>query len=361
MSDSVAIKKLLTVAQGELGYEEKASNASLDDKHANKGYNNWTKYGRDLVKWIGSPYSNGVPYCDMYADWCFITAFGLETAKQMIGGWSAYTPTSAQYYKNIGRWFTTPEPGDQIFFKNSKEIFHTGLVYKVDDTYVYTYEANTSPGDGTVVDNGGGVYAKRYLRSHTGIAGYGRAKWDLYKETREFKPNDILTRGQCVTMLYALCGRPDIRSEIPFVDVAKNAYFRKAVEWAYAKGITSGTSDTKFSPNDPVTRGQFAVFLWAISGKPTVEQELKFADVAENKYYAKAIKWLVKYNLVSGFPDNTFRPDDRITRAQACTIIYACQGKPTATGSVPFVDVKEGSYYYDAVRWCYRKGIASGY
>ena len=180
---SEAINKVLSIANAEVGYLEKKSNAYLDDKTKNAGSKNYTKYSRDLVKWIGSPYSQGSYWCDMFVDWCLVTAFGLDKAKQMIGGWSAYTPTSAQYYKNMGRWFTKPKVGDQVFFKNSSRICHTGLVYKVDSTYVYTIEGNTSGASG-VIANGGGVCKKKYTLNYTKIAGYGRPKYELIPDSQ---------------------------------------------------------------------------------------------------------------------------------------------------------------------------------
>ena len=173
------IKKLIALAENEIGYLEKKSNDQLDDKTANAGSNNYTKYGRDLVKWIGSPYSQGSPYCDMFVDWCMISAFGIENAKKLLGGWSAYTPTSAQYYKNMGKWYTScPQPGDQIFFKNTTRICHTGLVYAVDANYVYTIEGNTSGASG-VIANGGGVCNKKYELNYKNIAGYGRPDYSI--------------------------------------------------------------------------------------------------------------------------------------------------------------------------------------
>ena len=177
------VSKVIKIAEEQVGYLEKKSNKDLDSKTANAGSGNYTKYGRDLVKWIGSPYANGVAWCDMFVDWCFIEAYGLETAKKMIGGWSAYTPTSASYFKNMGRWSTKPQKGDQIFFKNgSGTICHTGIVYAVDNNYVYTIEGNTSGASG-VIANGGGVCKKKYSRSYTRIAGYGRPNYDISGST----------------------------------------------------------------------------------------------------------------------------------------------------------------------------------
>ena len=122
-----SIEKVLSIARQEIGYLEKRSNSQLDSKTANAGSNNYTKYARDLY-----PSLQGQPWCDMFVDWCMVQAFGQVTARQLLGGgFSAYTPTSAQYYKNKGQYHKdNPQPGDQIFFKNSKRICHTGLSNK---------------------------------------------------------------------------------------------------------------------------------------------------------------------------------------------------------------------------------------
>ena len=96
---------------------------------------------------------NGQAWCDAFVDDCFVKAYGKDTARQLLGGFSNYTPTSAQYFKNMKRWHSKdPMAGDQIFFKNSIRICHTGLVYKVDASRVYTIEGNTS-GAGGVIAN----------------------------------------------------------------------------------------------------------------------------------------------------------------------------------------------------------------
>jgi len=116
-----------------------------------------------------------------------ITAFGKDLAAKMIGGFDAYTPYSTDKYKRIDRWFSKPEVGDQIFFKNEKRIYHTGWVEKVEGGRVYTIEGNTSNG-AEIVPNGGAVCRKSYPLNHSGIAGYGRPRWELVevKSTRKY-------------------------------------------------------------------------------------------------------------------------------------------------------------------------------
>ena len=165
-----SIDKLLNVAKNEIGYLEKRSNSQLDSRTANAGSNNYTKYARDLY-----PSLQGQPWCDMFVDWCFVQAFGRVAAQQLLGGgFSAYTPTSAQYYKTKGQYHKdSPQPGDQIFFKNSQRICHTGIVYEVTMTKVRTIEGNTSDSS-EVIANGGAVCCKEYSLDNSRIDGYGR-------------------------------------------------------------------------------------------------------------------------------------------------------------------------------------------
>ena len=107
------IEKLLNTASNEVGYLEKRSAVNLDDKTANVGQNNYTKYARDYF-----PTLQGQPWCDMFCDWCMIKTFGKDLSVRMIGGFDAYTPSSADKDKKMGRWFAHPENGDQIFFQN---------------------------------------------------------------------------------------------------------------------------------------------------------------------------------------------------------------------------------------------------
>lgn len=190
ISMSYDLNKVIQVALAEVGYLEKKSNASLDDKTANAGDKNYTKYARDLDA-LG--FYNGkkqsVAWCDIFVDWCFVQAYGLEAAlaltcqplgKNNCGAGCKY---SRNYYKNKKQLFDTPMPGDQIFFYpkdgiGGSAIQHTGLVYAVDDSYIYTVEGNTSGANG-VVANGGGVCKKKYSRKYARLAGFGRPDWNM--------------------------------------------------------------------------------------------------------------------------------------------------------------------------------------
>jgi len=180
-------KRVIDIALAEVGYLEKETNAQLDDKTANAGDENYTKYARDLDA-LG--FYNGrkqhVAWCDVFVDHSFVEAYGMEVAlaitfqpygKSNCGAGCKY---SRQYYQQNGHLFNEPEPGDQVFFysKDKSTISHTGLVYAVDNSYIYTIEGNTSSASG-VVANGGSVAKKKYKRSYDRLAGFGRPDYGM--------------------------------------------------------------------------------------------------------------------------------------------------------------------------------------
>ena len=174
------ISQLIELAKTEVGYMEKRNESGLDDKTANAGQNNFTKYARDLY-----PNLQGQPWCDMFVDWCFVKTFGRSQTLKLLGPFSAYTPSSAQWFKDKGQWYSKPKVGDQIFFKNSVRICHTGLVYRAEGGMVYTIEGNTSLGS-QVIPNGGSVCFKQYDMTNPRIAGYGRPDYSILKSENKY-------------------------------------------------------------------------------------------------------------------------------------------------------------------------------
>lgn len=204
-------QKVIDIALNEVGYLEKASNSSLDSKTGNAGYNNYTKYARDLNNagyYNGN--KNGYAWCDVFVDWCFYKAYGKSVGQSLecqTGDLGAGCGFSAQYYKNKGQFYTrNPQPGDQIFFGSSSNVTHTGLVYAVDSSKVYTVEGNTSGSSG-VVANGGGVFKKSYSLSYSKIYGYGRPKYgDNYTSAATTTSSSTYTLTQFVKDVQSACG-----------------------------------------------------------------------------------------------------------------------------------------------------------
>lgn len=172
------VDELIKIATEELGYLEKASDKDLDSKTKNAGDKNFTKYSRDLKDEVGSPFINGVPWCVMFVDWCVLKVFGKEQAKKLLYVWTMSCGDLKTAFSKQGRYVKEPKAGDFVIFqwKNSKGELkrHIGIVYKIDRTYIYTIEGNTSAGSNTVIENGGGVFKKSYKRSNTKINGYCR-------------------------------------------------------------------------------------------------------------------------------------------------------------------------------------------
>lgn len=214
-------QKLIETARAEVGYLEKKSNKNLDDKTANAGSANYTKYGRDLRAWLGKITGDtfGVAYawCGQFVAWVFITAFGLDAAKKLLGGWSAYTPVMAQYFEDMGRLSQTPCVGAVVFFYHPSKasssrphgIYHTGLVIDVGDDYIKTIEGNTSSQNG-VVENGGCVAIKTYDRRYSKIYGYGVPKFGAPdEEPAKVEVEMVKDKERYIKDLYLLIfGRP---------------------------------------------------------------------------------------------------------------------------------------------------------
>jgi len=225
--------KAVQVALGEVNYLEKATNSQLDDPVANAGYNNFTKYTRDLDA-LGDFYNmqkqtqfSSVPWCEIFVDWCFWKAYGKAMAMAMLyqpkKSAGAGCTQSAQYYKAHGAFYSSPKEGDQIYFAWGGEVEHTGLVYKVTADKVYTVEGNTNGKNDTVVPNGGGVFKKEYSRNNSSIYGYGRPDYGLMDDggspepAPEPVPEKPKEQGDTyvtvkLRMLYKGCTGEDVKS-----------------------------------------------------------------------------------------------------------------------------------------------------
>ena len=145
-----------------------------------------------------------------------------------------------------------------------------------------------------------------------------------------FSPDNVLTRGQVATFLYAFYGRPEVSVNNPFTDVSENDYYYTPVLWAVENNVTSGTSATSFSPNDPCTRAQIVTFLWASAGRQEPENtECAFEDVSEEDYFYKAVLWAAEKGITSGVDATHFGPTVSCTRAQMVTFLKAASAALT--------------------------------
>ncbi len=138
-----------------------------------------------------------------------------------------------------------------------------------------------------------------------------------------FSPDASCTRAQMVTFLWRAAGSPKVENgKNPFADVQADAYYYDAVLWAVEQKITSGTSATTFSPDATVTRGQTVTFLYRNAGSPEVSGTMPFTDVEADAYYAKAVQWAVQQKITTGTSETTFSPMSDCTRGQIVTFLY---------------------------------------
>jgi uncharacterized protein (DUF1501 family) len=166
--------------------------------------------------------------------------------------------------------------------------------------------------------------------------------------------------GEVLGANYSQLGIIDLEGGGSFFDVPNNAYYTSAVAWLAAAGITTGTGVGQFSPDDFVTRGQMATFLFRYRNSPAGSAAAGFADVPAGRYYSDAVDWLFAEGITTGVGLGRFAPDDIVTRGQMATFLWRLEGSPTGSPGAGFVDVSGGSFYSDAVDWLLYRGITTG-
>lgn len=145
-----------------------------------------------------------------------------------------------------------------------------------------------------------------------------------------FAPNENITRGMVMTILYRMASSPEVTGGSPYTDVAENRYFSQAVAWAAEQGIATGYPDGTFRPNQPVTRQELVTFYWRYANLAgcdmTISQGASLAEYRDGdsvKPYAKeAMLWAVDTGLIRGVDANTLAPNGTASRAMAATMLY---------------------------------------
>ena len=145
----------------------------------------------------------------------------------------------------------------------------------------------------------------------------------------------------------------------PFADVAIDAYCYEAVKWAVKNGITDGVGNDRFAPEQSCTRAQIVTFLWRAAGSPVVNYAMDLSDVAEDVYYAEAVRWALSEGITTGAGESSFSPDATCTRAQAVTFLARALNA-NASGKAEFGDVPTDSYFAEAVAWAAANGVTEG-
>jgi hypothetical protein len=144
-----------------------------------------------------------------------------------------------------------------------------------------------------------------------------------------FSPEDPVTRGQAAAFMWRMEGAPVGSPPHPFVDVTAS-WQQEPVAWMAASGITTGTSATTFSPEKVVTRGEVAAFLHRLAGSPDAPPPTQFTDVVE-PWQVTPIGWMVQQAITTGTSSTTFSPSSPVTRGQIATFLHRYEGEPVVT------------------------------
>ena len=145
-----------------------------------------------------------------------------------------------------------------------------------------------------------------------------------------------------------------------FVDVPAGEWFTDAVAWAVARGVTNGTDESHFSPDDPCTRAQTVTFLWRAAGSPEIAGTAsRFEDVEVGGYYEKAVAWAVENGVTTGVDATHFSPDATVTRAENVVFLHRF-AKARAASAKVFDDVAPDAWYAEAVAWAAENGVTTG-
>ena len=155
----------------------------------------------------------------------------------------------------------------------------------------------------------------------------------------------------------------------PFADVASDAWYAEAVAYVKENGMMTGTSDTTFAPQQPLSRAMMAQVLYNLEGKPAVEGESlgdPFADVPGDSWYADAVYWTRLEGLADGYSAETFGPEDSITREQLAVMLYryaqykgydvSASGDLTAFGD----GAQTSDWAAQAMEWAVGSGLING-
>ena len=152
---------------------------------------------------------------------------------------------------------------------------------------------------------------------------------------------------------------------LPFSDVAAGDWFSDVVRYVYEQGLMTGTSDTEFSPNLTTTRGMIVSILNRLEGGPTAESS-GFTDVADGDWYADAVNWAASEGIVAGYEDQTFRPNDPITREQLAAMLmnYAAWKGEDVSARADLGGYNDAasvsSWAAETVQWAVAEGLISG-
>jgi len=215
------------------------------------------------------------------------------------------------------------------------------------------------------------AFAASFTDTKPGVYYYVPVLWAVEEgitsgtSSTTFSPDETCTTGQILTFLWRSEGQPAPTGANHFTDVSDTDYFSSAARWANEKGLVSGTV---LNPNAPCTRSMVVTYLWKLSGSPSAGSS-SFTDVPASAEYAPAVAWAVAQGITGGTSETTFAPQNACTRGQIVTFLHRYSGSPNVApvvtpyasfpsvpdfGAYAFVSPTQSSvkgnahyYYYD--------------
>lgn len=215
--------------------------------------------------------------------------------------------------------------------------------------------------------NGNPIYDYYWDGAKVSKAQYNTLVADVYSGQRALRPipDGVWDKALGRYTGNGLCSYKEIIEEIDrygngtknqFTDVSSGDWFSAGVKWATDNNVTTGTSDTVFSPNSTCTKAQMLTFLWRAQGQPEPNLSNPFSDVGVGDYYYKAALWAYEKELTDG---GIFDPDLPCSRSMAVTYLWELEGEPGYNKNT-FIDVPNNAEYAVAVAWAVDSEITTG-
>lgn len=213
--------------------------------------------------------------------------------------------------------------GAIVFSGDLPKDFNKDSVYSVNSKYIVKVEDNKLV---WAEPSGGKSYfddvkdTDYFAKAANWAAEKGIAKGTA---DRIFSPALPTTRAEVVTFLWRADGSPEPKGDASkFKDVEKGSFYEKAVAWAIEKKVTKGTSETTFSPSKKCSRAEIITLVARFAGVNDTDTKTTFEDVKSTDYFAAAVKWAKEKGITTGTSETKFSPKNNCSRAEAVTFLY---------------------------------------
>lgn len=262
-------------------------------------------------------------------------------------------------YNSYSGWYTFSMPKEDVTINvDFRSGVHKVYVDKVTDGKLTVSDDWAKYGQIvyiTAVPDYGCTLSSLSVRTATGdsVRVYNAQKADTYYF---YMPDQYVSVSAVFTGKY---------TSLPFNDVSYGDWYYDAVQFVYSRGIMDGVDYYKFAPNGTITRGMILTMLWRMAGEPFEMPVTSFTDVEIGRYYTTAVAWACRNGIADGMGETKFGPNDAITREELVTLMYryaqyfghSCIG----TSIEGFADAGSvSSYAYNAMCWAYKAGVVTG-